>query len=350
MALKSETNLNAGDQSTNNQAQTINNHYTGITYTDAKAIATDVFKDNFIKLRDEAAEIATQRALEFSEKLLTKIEAQSPEALNEFASPGMQDSLFTAQKEYAINGDDEMADMLVEILIERAQNTQKNRLRIVLDESLKIAPKLTVHQMDLLTVTHIIRRTYFQNLGTFDDMIKRMNHYYNVMDFIDQSQVDQDLGLLEYMRLGKIHITEYPSPMSSWITNYPEYLNYGFKSDQCPIPEINSSQLFIPNFHKSENIQFRFPKLKYLTETLKSYHLTDERINHIQTFYNSNLLSQDQVTDAMRGKLINLEKIIEMHNQTQWSSFELSPVGHAIAISNFHRRTKEKLDMGIWIK
>ncbi|RYZ80199.1 MAG: hypothetical protein EOP06_25785 [Proteobacteria bacterium] len=58
MAIKSETNLNAGDQSTNNQAQTINYHYTGVTYTDAKEIALDVFKNNFLVLKDEAAAIA----------------------------------------------------------------------------------------------------------------------------------------------------------------------------------------------------------------------------------------------------------------------------------------------------
>ena len=49
-----------GEQSTNFQGQTVK-VYHGITYTDAKEIALDVFKTNFIHLKNEAAQKRLQK-------------------------------------------------------------------------------------------------------------------------------------------------------------------------------------------------------------------------------------------------------------------------------------------------
>ncbi len=64
---KSNQNQGAGDNSTNLQGQsiTINN---GISYSDAKQIALDVFELNFPKLLAEASTIATERAEVVTEK------------------------------------------------------------------------------------------------------------------------------------------------------------------------------------------------------------------------------------------------------------------------------------------
>ncbi|WP_262250451.1 LPO_1073/Vpar_1526 family protein [Parapedobacter soli] len=147
-----------GDSSTNLQGHVVN-VYQGISYADAKEIALDVFSSNFIQLKNEAAEIAKQRAEEITEALLEKLIERAPDAIEEFKQPGMQDSLFTAQKEYAKSGDKELGDLLVDILVDRANSPERNMMQIILDEALKIAPKLTIEQLDTLTLSFILIRT-----------------------------------------------------------------------------------------------------------------------------------------------------------------------------------------------
>lgn len=151
-----------GDKSTNLQGQTIviNN---GITYEDAKGIALDVFKSNYLKLSTKAANIAKQRAEELVDDYLQQMMARKPEAINTMEGPGMQYAIFSAQKEYAKTGDKNLSDMLVDILVDRASIPERNLKQIVLDESLLVVPKLTTSQIDIITLIFILRHT--QNDG-----------------------------------------------------------------------------------------------------------------------------------------------------------------------------------------
>ena len=187
-----------GDGSSNIQAENVN-VYNGLSYQDVKDIATDIFKANFLSLKDEAAQIATERAEEISEKILGKIEAINPGALEEFAQPAMQDALFTAQKEYAKSGDKELGDLLVDIIVDRAEVSQRNMLQIVLDESLHIAPKLTIGQLDTLTLLFLLIRTRRLNVRNFEEL--KAYYLTHVLPFVDNLLQDHEhYNYLEYLR------------------------------------------------------------------------------------------------------------------------------------------------------
>jgi hypothetical protein len=347
--LSKDTNINAGDSSVNNQAQTINNTYNGITYQDARDIATDVFKNNFLILKDEAAAIAAERASEITEKFLKRLETEAPDSLNEFATPGMQDTFFNAQKEYAISGDEEVADMLVEILVERAKTPLKSRKRFVLDESLKIASKLSLNQMNLLTLTHLERRTIHQGVGNFDSLINILNQRYSLMEDLEEDQINGDLLFLEYLRLGKIVTGNFSSPEEILHNNYKAYLSKGFTLDQCKVPEVELSDLFITCFHDKEKFQFRFETKEMLEIFLRQKKITEERIHEIASHFNSNIFHQGEINFLLSTKVPHFAKLLNIYNNSQWKSFELTSVGMAIAISNYHRQFGDKLDLSVWI-
>ncbi|KAA6340629.1 hypothetical protein EZS27_011518 [termite gut metagenome] len=148
------TKQEGGENSTNLQGGTIivNN---GITYQDAKNIALDVFKSNYLELSEKAANTAKTRAEELIDDYIFKLQERTPEAINSMENPGMQYAVFTAQKEYAKTGDKELSDMLVDILVDRATQQERNLKQIVLDESLSIVPKLTSNQLDTLTIIFV---------------------------------------------------------------------------------------------------------------------------------------------------------------------------------------------------
>lgn len=119
MIKDSNQKQEGGDHSTNLQSKTVT-IYQGISYAEAKEIALDVFKANFIQLKQEAAEIAKTRAEEITDVFLEKLNSRNPDAIRNFNEPALQDALFTAQKEYAKTGDKDLGDLLVDILVDRA--------------------------------------------------------------------------------------------------------------------------------------------------------------------------------------------------------------------------------------
>lgn len=122
----------AGNSSTNLQGQSIMIHQ-GISYSDAKEIALDVYKANFLQLSQDAAELARARAEEITDNFLTKLKKENEAAVIEMSKPGMQAALFEAQKQYAKTGDKNLEGLLVDILVERASTPERNIYQIVLD-------------------------------------------------------------------------------------------------------------------------------------------------------------------------------------------------------------------------
>lgn len=70
-------NQRSGNNSTNIQVE-------GISYSDAKEIANDVFKTNSIELKQEFAVIAQERTEEVTEKVISQLNDKHPESISEF--------------------------------------------------------------------------------------------------------------------------------------------------------------------------------------------------------------------------------------------------------------------------
>jgi hypothetical protein len=93
-----------GDSSTNLQGKSIVIHQ-GISYSDAKEIALDVYRANFLQLSQDAAELARDRAEELTDNFLVKLKEENEAAVSEMSTPGMQAAIYEAQKQYAKTGD-----------------------------------------------------------------------------------------------------------------------------------------------------------------------------------------------------------------------------------------------------
>ena len=161
----------SGDNSKNLQAgRDIFVH--GLTYTETKDLvkteAQEVFKQNSLVLANEAYNLVLSRSEELLDSFLKKLETKKPEAIEAMRDPGMQYSLFNAQKEYSKTGDKDLADLLEDILVERAQNPKRDLMQIVLDECITVAPKLTPDQFDALSLIFILK--YTMNHGVVNQL------------------------------------------------------------------------------------------------------------------------------------------------------------------------------------
>jgi len=169
--MSAKTSQKGGKDSLNIQSQetTIN---VGVSYTEAKQLAQDVFEANFYRLSKVAADVARQRANEFIEKYLTQLNRKDPNLLNSTSEPDIQYGIFNAVKEYARSGDKNLCELLVNFLVERSQTPQRTLLQIVLNEAIEVAPKLTSNQWDALSIALIIYHTTARRLKTISDFRK----------------------------------------------------------------------------------------------------------------------------------------------------------------------------------
>lgn len=146
-----------GDNSTSLQVGRDVHVTHGIQYSDVKEIAMDVFKSNFYDLGEKVQDIINSRAEEIINKFLDKLKAQFPESLSNTEDPDVRYAIYNSQKNHARRGDVDIADLIVEVLVERTKVKDEALLKLVTNESLEVIPKLTLKQIDILTVLFIFR-------------------------------------------------------------------------------------------------------------------------------------------------------------------------------------------------
>ncbi|MFF2853501.1 LPO_1073/Vpar_1526 family protein [Peribacillus sp. NPDC058002] len=175
----SNREIKAGDGSTNIQGQTVHVNNNGLSYTDVKEVANDVFERNFYKLGEEAAELAQKRAEDLVNNYLEKLNIETPNSINNTNDPDIQYAIYNAQKAHARLGDEEISRLLVKVLVDRTKSVDNSLLNIVLNETIEIIPKLTTKQIDTLTFLFLVEDLILINdLPGYLDLVKKFTPDY----------------------------------------------------------------------------------------------------------------------------------------------------------------------------
>ena len=297
--MKDKTqNQKSGNDSVNYQAETINQ--CGLSYKDVKDIALDIFKNNFLVFSDEAKQITINRAEELTNGFLNDIRKKNPNLLNAVQEPSMQYALYSAQKSYAISGDKNTANILVDILIERAGQDERNLAQIVLDESLEIVPKLTINQLDILSTIYLIKYP-----------IKKINNL--------------------------------------------EKLNCFLKNDIKPFTEINAER-------ESDYIHLVYCNCGSLLDsdgvlTFKRKYRIEEFLweNYKDIFYDELKIEKDKSENSkseVKNFLVEqselMKKLYEIWSNSEMPSMKLTSVGITLAQANLKKRTEMPFDLSVF--
>lgn len=351
MTNKSNQKQDAGDNSTNLQGQQVIVNQ-GISYADAKEIANDVFKANFLELKQEAAVIAQERAEEVTEKVISELNERQPESLSEFEQPAMQEALFNVQKQYAISGDQDLGDLLVDILVDRASEPKRNMVQIVLDESLSIAPKLTVEQFDTLTLNFLLVSTRRLDVRNYDELIAHFKK--RIVPFVENlSDSHSDYTHLEYLGCGHVRAGNYGQLEQRLRDTYKAFFSSGFTQDEL-IAEIgeghNLAGLIIPCFHDPSKLQIGVRDESVLEHISGQNELGQDVITKLKQYFTKTTKNQNDIKTMLIDTIPEMGKIFDTWVKSSFRQFELTSVGIAIAHANYRRRTGDTMDLSIWIK
>lgn len=342
----------AGDGSTNLQGQSIVINQ-GISYSDAKDIALDVYKANYIQLSQDAAELARDRAEELTDDFLAKLKEEKEEAISEVSTPDMQSAIYEAQKQYARTGDKDLEELLVDILVERAITPDRNIKQIVLDEALLVAGKLTAEHMDALTINFLMTKVQKQDLLNLDSIVTHINK--EIIPFISElSDASSCYEHLEYAGCGSIMEASTIKPIEElYLAKYPALFSKGFTEEKFR-NDVGEPALFkrllIRCFHYVNNLQLSCMNVEVIKHVSQEQNISVEHMNKLISLFNSTLMNKVEVKDYFLDKTPPIKGLFDLWSKSSISKFTLTTVGIAIAQANYKRKTGLKLELGIWVK
>jgi hypothetical protein len=131
--------------------------HTGQSYQDVKQIATDVYHSNAVELRGIAERVARERAESLLTQFLDELKATSATPPDSLKDPDMQYLLFDAQRTAARVDDSRVSDVLVELLVDRANKPRRDLQQVVIGEAISTVGRLTPDQCDALTLVFLLK-------------------------------------------------------------------------------------------------------------------------------------------------------------------------------------------------
>ena len=173
----------------------------GITYSEAKDIAMDVFRENFYRLSGEAKQIAEERANEITEKFLHKLQKVNPDGLMNASDLDFQYSLFSIQKFYARCENKNLGDVLIELLIKICDKPKNSSTRNLYHESIETASKLNEQQISNLSLKFIADEINLTKIGIFGDFsdLKSLLAFIKSVIFPHTKHVDESDASKEFL-------------------------------------------------------------------------------------------------------------------------------------------------------
>jgi hypothetical protein len=323
---------------------------TGLTYAEVRDVALDVFKANFYKLAGVAKETAKARAEEITEAFLSKLQQENPDGFEKSDDPDFQYALFTVQKEYARNGDKELGDLLVDLLVDRSKQEQRDILQIVLNESLITAPKLTESQLAALAVIFLFGYTQNVNVGNHQMLAEYLDKH--VTPFT--SKLVKSIACyqhLEFSGSGAIGIGE--RNLESLLgTVYQGQFLKGFEEEEVANMGISiglDPRFFIPCLNDPSKLQVRANSKELLDRAFEAYAITVEDCTKISALFDVGKMNNSEIKDKCVEIRPYMSSLFEIWSESAMKNFTLTSVGIAIGHANIKRLVGEFANLSIWI-
>jgi hypothetical protein len=323
----------------------------GLSYSEVRQVALDVFRANFIQLIGEAKAAATKRAEEVTDKFLTKLQQENARGVEQARSPDFQYGLFTVQREFARTADPDLGDLLVDLLVDRTKHPDRDILQIVLNESLSVAPKLTINQLSALSAIFFLKYCNTSNVLTLAALGDQLDRF--VMPFIDLlPSTSMSFQHLQFAGCGSTELTS--SSLEGILgSRYQGLFVKGFN------PAALSGCAFF--FNPDQKIVTKSPydpakdivraqNIDHLGVLLEAHRVSPTDAERIKAVFGENLLLPHEIQAKSIELRPYLRRLFDIWDKTSLHNFTLTSVGIALGHANIKRMTGEFADLSIWIQ
>lgn len=322
----------------------------GVTSSEARQIALDVAKATFYELTGAAKEIASVRVEEITDQVIKKLEEDFPAGLQKAKDPDFQYALYTVQKEYARNGDKDLGDLLVDLLVDRSKQDQRDILQIVLNESLATAPKLTDTHLAALAVIFLFR--YTQNFGVGNHQM--FGNYLDKHLLPFASKLSKNLAGYQHLQFSGCGSMGLAATSLEGIlgTVYQGQFLKGFDQSEITNRAINfeaASQFFIPCLNDATKFQVNANSKENLEKNLNARGVSSDDRDKILELFDLGKMSEPEIKEKLIAIRPYMAEVFEIWANSPMQTFTLTSVGMAIGHANIKRLTGEFASLAMWI-
>jgi hypothetical protein len=322
----------------------------GLTYSDVRGVALDVFEANFYKLSEVAMRMAKTRAEEVIEKFLSQLQKEHPQGLARANDPDFQYALYTVEREYARTGDKELGDLLVDLLVDRTKQDQRNILQIVLNESLETAPKLTEHQLAALAVIFMFRYTERQGMGSHVILGKYLDD--TIQPFIGKLvKSDTCYQHLDFCGCGSVQLSQIALE-SILLNNYRGLFQKGFEPSEPStrgVPMALDSVFFTRCLNDPSKLQVNAVSTRDLNQAFDRESVTQDDRAKVLDLFDTGTMTEAEVRQKCVDIRPFMATLFDVWSNSPMKHFVLTSVGIAIGHANVKRLIGPFADLSIWI-
>ena len=322
----------------------------GLNYLEVRQVALDVVKSFYGELAGVARERAQERIEAITDQVLDRLKDR-PELLQQATDPGFQRALHTVQVEYASNGDDDLGALLVDLLVDRAQESARNMAQIVLNESISVAPKLTGSQLATLAVMFIIRYTKMGS-GSLEFLGQSFDKHVAPFAGLLASK-ESSFQHLQFAGCGSIVAFSRLTFTSALFNTYRGLFSLGFEESEAMtlgLTQTELARLFARCPNDLSKVQTRGLQKSDLESDLDALSIGGDLKSKVLDLFDRNPMSMDQVSERLRTLRPYMADLMAAWDNSLMVSFQLTSVGIAIGHANVKRVAGgEFSDLSIWV-
>lgn len=140
-------------------------HYHGLSVTEVRELCALFLRNNFPELREEARRTAEEHVKSFANTLEQKLVNDAASiVLEKFREPDVQAAINDAVQASARKGAAANPVILSTLISERVAKSTNDYKDIVLSEAVQVVPRLTGHQVALISFVHFVKSIIIQGL------------------------------------------------------------------------------------------------------------------------------------------------------------------------------------------
>lgn len=321
----------------------------GLSADEVRTIANLAVKAEFYQLSQMAADVAGGRAQRVCDDFLAKLEVENPGGLRLANEPDFQYTLFAAQKAFALTGNEDLERLLVELLVRRTKEDTQNLRKIVLAESIEVLSKITVGQINSLTVAFVLRRTQNFSVRSLDEFLKYSDIH--IKPFVDKMATGKaTYRHLQYANCGAVDpgAADIYSIVSQ---SYPGILQSGFEATEAEFLALSPAgkKLIIPSEYVENKLQVFGKDVKDIHEFPDRIGISREDINILEILINRQKVPADIFYAKLRSLRSYWATLLDVWESSDAKSFNLTSVGIAIGHATLKQQIPDFADLSIWI-
>jgi len=253
----------------------------------------------------------------------------------------LQDAIISSSR----TSEEDIHELLSRILEERIKS-ESNLTKLVLNEAVKTVSKLTVNQLKIITLLHLLKYT---DLSKIDDELKMQVYLqFEVKPFLDISENITDYQHLQYAGCGYFDISI--GLRAVMARKCPVLFIQDFvksRIDYLKLPDDVKNELFY--YNEERNIyRSKMPTRLDMKNYLENTSLDKDIKAQLRAMYEGATLNFGDFTLAIEKSCEEGKQLMELLRTSNVSTFSLTSIGMAIAIKYYEQITNRKLDFDSW--